>query len=120
VVNGTNNRAIKASMKSELASIEEIFKKMEVEGFDTTLPLKWGFFFVNSKKENLQNVYSEMRDKGYTLESIEATEDKAYQLHVTKVDVLTPLKLHKRNIAFNELAAYCNVEGYDGWDVEKL
>jgi hypothetical protein len=35
-------------------------------------------------------------------------------------EILTPEKLHKRNIAFNELARHCEVELYDGWAVEKL
>ncbi|GAA3934944.1 hypothetical protein GO495_15045 [Chitinophaga oryziterrae] len=36
-----------------------------------------------------------------------------WRLYVTE-------KLHKRNLAFNELADYCEVGLYDGWDVEKM
>ena len=41
-------------------------------------------------------------------------------LTVSKIDILTAEKLHKRNIAFNELAKFCGIDLYDGWDVEKL
>jgi len=45
--------------------------------------------------------------------------DTEWTLHASKIDTLTPELLHKRNIAFNELADYCEVSLYDGWDVEK-
>lgn len=61
-----------------------------------------------------------MKDHDYKIEKLERDEDDEWTLQVSKVDVLTPEKLHKRNIAFNELAEYCNVSLYDGWDVEEV
>jgi hypothetical protein len=47
-------------------------------------------------------------------------EDNLWQLCVYKIDIISePEKLHRRNIAFNELASYCGNVLYDGWDVER-
>ena len=54
------------------------------------------------------------------MEVLRKGSNNEYTLHVSKVDILTPEKLHKRNLAFNELASYYSAIGYDGWDVEKL
>jgi hypothetical protein len=54
------------------------------------------------------------------IESIDLMDDDFWRLHITKIETLTPELLHKRNIAFNELAKHCDVELYDGWDVEKI
>jgi hypothetical protein len=43
---------------------------------------------------------------------------KIWQLCTTKKEILLADKLHRRNIAFDELAKYMNGE-YDGWDVSK-
>lgn len=38
-------------------------------------------------------------------------------LQVSKIEVLPVDKLHRRNHAFNNLAAGCVADSYDGWDV---
>lgn len=106
-------------MISNLERLVEIFNKMNADGFDTSMPLKWGFYFMDTDKEKLQAVFNELRDYNYTLEDINWSNDK-WTLHASKIDTLTAEKLHKRNIAFNELASYCNIELYDGWDVGKI
>ena len=95
---------------------------MEADGFDINSPLKWGFYFVDPNKEKLQRVFEELKDNNYVLENIYSVEqgDNKWTLYASKIDILTAEKLHKRNIAFIELADYCEVELYDGWDVEKL
>lgn len=92
---------------------------MESNGFDTKSRLKWSFYFIDKRKSNLEKVYSELKDYSYSVDEFRKTEDDYWQLKVSKTEVLAPDKLHRRNIAFNELADHCSVELYDGWDVEK-
>lgn len=108
-------------MISNLENLIEIFKKMSANGWEVDSELKWGFFFVDPEKDKLQLVFDEVKGHEYVLEKIfQLPNDDKWTLHISKIDVLNPEKLHKRNLAFNELALYCNVELYDGWDVEKL
>ena len=107
-------------MNSSIERLEIMFEKMLQDGFDTVKPLKWGFYFFDSNRDKLYKVYEELKDKEYKLENIIQMDDGLWRLFVSKVDTLTPEKLHKRNVAFNELAEYCSVSLYDGWDVEKL
>ncbi len=107
-------------MTSNLDNLIETFDKMKADGFDTNAPLKWGFYFVDINKEKLQNVFNELKDNNYILENIYLTDDNNWILFASKIDTLTPEKLHKRNIAFNTLADFCEVTLYDGWDVEKV
>jgi hypothetical protein len=108
-------------MISSLENLETLFSKMQSDGFNTNSPLKWGFYFVDSNKEKLEIVYDELKEKDYIKEGIfEINGEAKWTLHASKIDTLTPEKLHKRNLAFNDLADYCEIETYDGWDVEKL
>ncbi|GAB3892379.1 hypothetical protein GCM10028803_05140 [Larkinella knui] len=102
-----------------LHRVEEYFQKMELEGFNTKSPLKWSFYFVHTNSGELQDVYAELKDHSYHLDYLNETEDGLWQLKVSKIEVLTPDKLHRRNLAFNELANYCSVDTYDGWEVDK-
>ncbi len=106
-------------MKADLETVTGIFARMQEDGLDPNKPLKWGFFFIDRAKNNLQKVISELGGHGYVTESMHQTDDGYWVLQVSKTDTLTPEKLHKRNIAFNELSEYCGVELYDGWDVGK-
>lgn len=107
-------------MESDLGRLETIFKQMANDGFDVNMPLKWGFFFFDSNRNKLIRIFDELKDHGYKQENLNQMEDHEWRLFVSKIDILTPEKLHKRNIAFNELAKHCDVALYDGWDVEKL
>jgi hypothetical protein len=107
-------------MQSNLNNIQELFNKMTQDGFDTNKNLKWGFFFINSQKGGLEKVHNELKDHGYKLEKLEELDTKDWMLYVSKIETLTAEKLHRRNIAFNELAEFCEIDMYDGWDVEKL
>ena len=99
-------------------SVIDTFEKMQGDGWDTSKPLKWGFFFFGSIKDNLKGIFSELSDSDYSVESVHQTDDKQWVLQVSKVEALASDKLHRRNIAFNELAeAYDSL--YDGWDVGK-
>jgi hypothetical protein len=107
-------------MNSNLENLKSIFNQMEKDGFDILKPLKWGFFFFDDEKEKLLNVFEELKDYNYTNESLEQIEDGKWRLYVTKIEILEMDKLYRRNVAFNELAEYCEIDLYDGWDVEKI
>lgn len=104
-------------MISSLENLTEIFSKMNADGMDTSKTLKGGFYFIDEEKENLQKLYEEMKDHGYKFEEIRELDEHEWMIYVSKEDILNPEKLHKRNIAFNELSEYCAVSLYDGWDV---
>lgn len=106
-------------MQPDFDNLLALFEKMHTNGFDTSKELKWGFFFFNNNKEGLERVFDELKDHGYRMEKL-VSDNGEWRLQVSKIDVLTAEKLHKRNIAFNALAEHCNVDLYDGWDVEKL
>jgi len=109
-------------MQSDLNRLTEVFEHLKANGFNVNAPLNWGFYFIDQSKKNLASLFEELKEKNYTLEAIYKADskDKEWILHVSKIDTLTPEKLHRRNIAFNELADYCDVEFYDGWDVERI
>jgi transcription initiation factor IIF auxiliary subunit len=107
-------------MNPNLENIIELFTKMQAEGWNTNGPLKFGFYFVDDNEEKLMKVYYELKDHDYVLEKIYNSTDDKKTLYISKIDTLTPEVLHKRNITFNELAEYCDVELFDGWDVEKI
>jgi len=109
-------------MTPNLDNLEDLFAKMHANGFDTNSPLKWCFYFVDPDKQKLQRLFAELETKGYTLEDIYLVEENAteWTLRASKIDTLSTEKLHLRNIAFNELANYCEVSFYDGWDVERV
>lgn len=107
-------------MISDLDRLKETFHAMSADGFNVDGNLRWGFYFLDNSKEKLLKVYDELKDHGYELHDITEIDSDEWRLSVSKVDTLTAEKLHRRNVAFNELADYCSVECYDGWDVEKL
>jgi hypothetical protein len=107
-------------MESDLKGLKDAFEKMQKDGFKIEDPLKWGFFFIDRDKDKLVQVFEELKDHDYKLESLRKNGGGEWMLTVSKLDTLTPEKLHKRNIAFNELADYCSVSLYDGWDVERV
>ena len=105
-------------MKPNKENLKCIFNRMESDGWDVTKSLKWGFFFFSKKEENLYKIFGELSDHKYNLESIHKNEDNWWVMQVSKIEPLTYNKLHRRNIAFNELAeVYDSL--YDGWDVAR-
>ncbi|MBF9222085.1 ribonuclease E inhibitor RraB [Hymenobacter ruricola] len=107
-------------MNASLESVVDMFRKMEANGWDINSALKWGFFFFDKDKDKLLDVFSELEDSQYKIEELHQADAGDWVLQVSKIDTLTPEKLHRRNLAFNELAAHCGVELYDGWDVGKV
>jgi hypothetical protein len=69
-------------------------------------------------EENVKGIFSELVDHEYKVENVSDNEEE-WVLQVSKVESLTPDKLHRRNVAFNELAKAYNAF-YDGWDVGQV
>jgi hypothetical protein len=108
-------------MQTNLNNLIAIFDDMTSDGWDLNSSLKYGFYFNDDSKDKLKNVFEELGEKNYVMEDIYQLDgDSKWILHVSKIDALTPEKLHRRNIAFNELANHCQIELYDGWDVEQI
>ncbi|WP_022823102.1 ribonuclease E inhibitor RraB [Hymenobacter norwichensis] len=107
-------------MTASFENLRDIFEKMNTEGWDTGSALKWGFFFFDKDKDKLLSLFTELENHTYHLEELHQADDGDWVLHISKLDLLTPEKLHRRNIAFNELAMHCGVGLYDGWDVEQV
>jgi hypothetical protein len=106
-------------LKSDLNRLRETFQRMEEDGFSTNLPLKWGFYFVGRDKQNLERLATYLSEN-YHLLSLNKIGDSEWQLHIEGTEVLSPEKLHDKNLEFNLLAAEYQIEQYDGWDVERL
>ncbi|MBA3673855.1 MAG: ribonuclease E inhibitor RraB [Chitinophagaceae bacterium] len=107
-------------MKGSLETLIQMFKQMNSDGWDTNSSMKWGFYFLDPDKSKLNMIYDELKDENYILEELSLKDDEKWQMVVSKIDSLTPDKLYKRNMAFNELADHFEVEAYDGWDVERI
>ena len=105
-------------MESNLESIKNIFSKMQEDGWNISKELKWGFFFVSHKEDRLKQIYEELKDREYLLESIYQADDEKWVLQASKTEILAPEKLHRRNISFNELAEHYD-SIYDRWVVGK-
>ena len=65
-------------------------------------------------------IYAELSEYGYSVQELHQSDDGMWVLQISKTEILHLEKLHRRNIAFNELADYCNVSLYDGWDVGRV
>ncbi|QRR00162.1 ribonuclease E inhibitor RraB [Dyadobacter sandarakinus] len=105
-------------MECILENIEAIFRKMKDRGWNIDSPHKWGFCFFSRSADPLKLIFKELEDHNYKLESLTKSNGD-WRIEVSKAEILTPLKLHKRNIAFNELADHFDCD-YDGWDVEPV
>ena len=108
-------------MNCNIDNLYAVFESMLKEGWDTGSAMKWGYLFYEESKGKLVELFNEIEDRGYTLESIEKTDDgKEWKLFMTKVEIHTPESLNSRNEAMNRLAEHFDVQEYDGWDVERV
>ena len=102
-------------------SILTAFEKLSNEGWNMKEPLKWGFTFYAISENELHNVFSELQEFNYQIEELKERPDlNLWQLYVSKTEALQPEKLHRRNLAFQELAESLQIDSYDGWDVQKI
>jgi hypothetical protein len=106
-------------MESNLERLMDMFSKMRAGGWDTTKPLKWGFFFMNSNMEPLEVAFNVLKEQHYKLESVHQADETTFVMQVFKIEKMTPETLHARNQSFNQLAEQLHIDTYDGWDVSK-
>lgn len=106
-------------MITDFANTKKLLAGMEKSGLDFSQPLKWRFYFYDENRPALNRLFEELEDDHFKLESISETSDGEWILEVSKIEVLSAEKLHRRNMAFNELAEVCGVQLYDSWDVEQ-
>ena len=107
-------------MICNIDNLYKAFETMEANNFDSSKELRWGFYFIDDKKDTLKKLSNELKGQNYKAEKIRKINNGEYQLTVNKIDIFTPEKLHERNLAFNELADRFSILCYDGWDVEKI
>ena len=104
-------------MNADPAAIHEAFDKLRAHGVDVGSPLRWSFYFANPTEPPLHEVVRELDGFDYVVEHLAPNDQGLWILKVSKTEILPPDKLHRRNVSFNELAQYCGVDVYDGWEV---
>ena len=97
------------------------FAQMQAEGWDTSIPMLWGYFFLAHDRASLVRVAKRLTALGYRRVSVEATDPDEYgqvlfQLQVERVEVHTPESLAQRNSELQALAWEEGLKSYDGWD----
>lgn len=107
-------------MNSNPEDSAEIFRQMHDAGWDTSLPLKWGFFFFHKHHNMLVDLRVALEGEGYHFEELHKTKNSLWVLQMSKDEIHTPESLHARNLQFNRLAEERGVDLYDGWDVGKI
>lgn len=107
-------------MIADFPSTKKLLAGMEQSGLDFNKPLKWRFFFYDEERQRLNRLFEELSDDKFVLESIRESGDGEWILEVSKLEVLSAEKLHRRNLALNELAEAYGVQAYDSWDVEAV
>jgi hypothetical protein len=92
---------------------------MSSDNWNVKESLNWGFYFFDIQKNKLEKIIPILMKKGFKLNGLDKLDGRNWKLWISKKEVLTPEKLHQRNLEFNELVDYYSVVLYDGWDVEK-
>jgi hypothetical protein len=99
------------------AQLEVMFKNMrEGAPWNVDGPLLWGYFFTNKQKAPLEDAAKVLAARGYRVVEI-YRNDKAWWLHVDKVERHTVDSLDERNAEFYAFAKQQGLESYDGMDV---
>lgn len=58
-------------------SINEMYSRMEENGWNTNFSLKWGFFFVGEAPEKLHQIYAELAPHSYRVENLHQSADRS-------------------------------------------
>ncbi len=104
-------------METTPNDIQRLWYEMEAQGYDLTVPRKWGHFFFDPDLDSLWNLLQELRSRGYQFESCHRAADGEYVLQVYKVEVRTLQQLQTEDETFRNLAEDSGIQMYDGWDV---
>ncbi len=105
-------------VKRDINTYVKIFEELEKEGWDIASQLKWSFFFLDNNKAKLNLVFTELVNSDYKLKELKKVNG-VWRLHVMKFERLTPEKLFKRNLAFDVVADFFDIQCYDGWEVSR-
>lgn len=79
----------------------------------------WIYTFIDINEYSLNKVFKELKKYNYQLNTLSQNSKGTWTLEVKREEVLTPKKLAKRNLAFQELAMKYHVDLYVGWSVVK-
>jgi hypothetical protein len=100
-----------------LDKITEMFQQIRDNAhWDTSKPLRWGYYFEDVSRDKLQQVADALVAKGYALVEIRPA-GALQQLHLEKIETHTPQSLVDRNGELAELATRICIMRYDGFDV---
>ncbi len=94
-----------------------MFEKMAASGLNTTQPLKWGYFFLDTSRRALAHFADTLGRTGYHREELRRADRATWLLQLSRTEVHTPDSLHERNLKLNAIAHANGVQLYDGWDV---
>lgn len=105
-------------------SLVEMFENISNNTeWDLSSPLLWGYFFTDSKIENLQQSVPDLEADGYRFVKIflsdkeNPDEPDLWWLHVEKIETHTPDSLFDRNKELYQFATEHHLGSYDGMDV---
>ena len=102
-----------AATRAELTTWLE---RLRASGVDVAAPLSWRYTFGASAAARLESLSLELVRLGYAIETLEPRAPDAAALSVTRVELLTPTALERRNRELDALARRHRVR-YEGVDV---
>jgi len=100
-------------------TIEGMFSNIRAKGqWKIDGDMLWGYFFINSTKEPLENAAKKLEEKGYRVVDVQPVEKtKTWMLHVEKVETHTVDSLYQRDLELYQFAEDMKLDSYDGMDV---
>jgi hypothetical protein len=98
------------------AELTRWLEQLRADGADVAAPLPWQYSFSASAAARLESLSVALVSRGYAIESLGPGAAGGTDLLVTRVELLTPTALERRN---RELAALARQYGvrYDGVDL---
>jgi hypothetical protein len=108
--------AVPQHAKATRAELTRWLDGLRASGTNVAEPLRWRYGFVASATPPLEALSLELVRAGYAIEALTKGSDEGAQLSLTRVELLAPAGLERRN---RELAALAREHGarYVGVDV---
>jgi len=113
---GPDSAAAPQSGAATRAELTRWLEQLRANGADVAAPLPWRYSFSASAAARLESLSVALVSRGYAIESLGPGAAGGTDLLVTRVELLTPTALERRN---RELAALARQYGvrYDGVDL---
>lgn len=111
-----NSNSQSKSDKISMEKIQEMFSNMKSNGVNTDTTMLWGYFFTAKKKDNFEQVASELKTKNFDFVEIYQADDKSYWLHLERKETHNAKSLYKLDDELYEVADKYKIT-YDGFDV---